>query len=337
MVRHTTAYPFRLPSNYLMCVYCCETVDKPIEYKRHMEKEHPTFKVHMAFVHCISDDLLKTDCTDLRCRICNETSDSVNSIAQHLIDVHKIDLDLTHDLGIQPFKFEKDKLLCGICHGNFPCLRQLSRHVASHFKNHTCENCGKTFTTKNSLLQHVRFTHFDNERICRKCRKTFASLDERKAHVASTQKCWPYQCNHCSERFMTWKDRVNHLENVHKQQQKSHVCPECGEVFSRRNAYMNHFLCMHSDVSHVCSWCGRKFGSKRYLEQHTVVHTGIKLYKCDICSKSFPRKANLTQHMWIHSEIKRFECKTCDKKFNQRVSYKSHMRMHHPDVEIDNR
>ncbi|XP_026489414.1 zinc finger and BTB domain-containing protein 41-like isoform X14 [Vanessa tameamea] len=334
MVKYSTAYPFRLPETSLMCVYCCESYADSSHFRKHMDEEHETFKVETAFAHCAYEGYLKVDCTDLRCRICKKAFKKLDEIAKHLNDVHDQKINLEFHLGIQPFKFENDKLLCGICDKNFPCLRQLSRHMSSHYQNFTCEECGKSYTTNGSLQQHMRFSHITNERICRRCRQTFSSLEAKREHVESSPKCWSYHCFVCALRFMKWSAKEEHLISVHGQAKKTHCCPECGKVFTSRNSYRVHFATTHAGISFVCSWCGRKFSTKRHLEQHTVIHTGLKLFECLVCSKSFPRKANLNQHMWIHSEFKRFECSMCNKQFNQRVSYKSHMKTHHPESEI---
>ncbi|XP_034838282.1 zinc finger protein 454-like isoform X16 [Maniola hyperantus] len=333
MVTYTTAYPFRLPETSLMCVYCCESYTDSAQFRHHMNLEHQTFKVETAFAHCPYEGYLKTDCTDLRCRTCGESFKTLEEAAKHLNDVHDRKINFDFHLGIQPFKFEGEKLMCGICDRNFPCLRQLSRHMSTHYQNFTCAECGKSYTTNGSLQQHMRFTHIPDERICRRCKKTFSSLEAKREHAENSPRCWPYQCIQCGQRFIKWSAKEKHLTTVHGQASRTHSCPECNQVFTSRNSYRVHFATMHAGVNFVCSWCGRKFSTKRHLEQHTVVHTGIKLFDCTVCSKSFPRKANLAQHMWIHSDYKRFECNLCNKQFNQRVSYKSHMKAHHPEIQ----
>ncbi|CAK1587549.1 unnamed protein product [Parnassius mnemosyne] len=296
-----------------------------------MDTEHQTFKLRMAFIHC-SEGYIKVDCTDLRCRICSQKFETIDDVANHLKDAHQADIDLNYEIGIQPFKLEKDRLLCAICRLKSPCIRQLSRHIQTHFLKYTCEACGKSYATITTLRHHITYSHTGEERICRKCKKTFSNLETKRQHLAESRRCWPHLCNICGERFMTWTLKQAHLTQVHGTPKRSHVCPECGEVFLDRKKYRVHFKISHTDDNYVCSCCGMKFDTKRNLEEHRVVHTKEKLFPCPACPKSFPRKKNLVQHMWIHSEQKRFGCDLCNKQFNQRVSWKTHMKSYHPDL-----
>ncbi|KAH9635182.1 hypothetical protein HF086_009522 [Spodoptera exigua] len=301
-----------------------------------MKDEHQPFNVQNAFAHCATyETYLKIDTTELSCRNCLEKFDRIDVIAHHFNDKHDAKINFDFQLGVHPFKFLQDKLMCGNCDLNFPCMRQLSRHISSHSQNYNCDSCGKSYTTSNSLKQHQRFSHIPDERICRKCKKTFSTLQEKKYHTVNSPKCWIYQCRNCGERFLTWKNKEEHLVEAHGESKKSYSCPECSMSFPTRSIYRTHFNTTHAEVKFPCTYCGRKFSAKRYLDQHILVHTGDKAFQCNVCSKSFPRKKNLSQHMWIHNESKRFECKPCQRQFNQRFSYKSHMKAHHPDIPED--
>lgn len=334
IVKYTTAYPFRLPEDTMVCVYCCESYDDPAMYREHMEKEHVSFNVRMAFVHC-NEGYIKADCTDHRCRFCCERFETVNDAAYHLVNKHAIQIELDYEIGMQPFKLEKDRLLCAICNAKSICLRQLSRHTQTHFLKYTCEACGKSYATITTLRNHITYCHTGEERICRKCKQGFPSTEAKRQHLNTSKRCWSHLCHICGERFVSWNVKQQHMMEVHGAQRKTYACPECPEVFVDRKKYRVHFKIRHTDDNFVCSCCGNKYDTKRNLDEHRVVHTKEKLFPCTVCSKSFPRKKNLVQHMWIHSEYKRFSCTLCNKQFNQRVSWKTHMKSYHPDLAFD--
>lgn len=330
-MKYSTAYPFRLPEESMVCVYCCEGFEDPARYRQHMDEEHQIFNVKTAFAH-LSEGYIKVDCTCLQCRICYGSFDDLESVARHLFIAHNKNVNLDFELGLQPFKVDKDKFFCAMCSWKAISIRQLSRHTQSHFLKYTCEACAKSYSTITALKHHVRFSHVGDERICRKCRKTFSTLEEKRTHVSESQKCWPHVCSVCFQRFITWNLKQVHLAEVHGAPKKSYDCPECPEVFVDRKKYRAHFKIAHTDDNFMCACCGLKFVSKRQLEDHQVVHTKEKAFPCSVCSKSFSRKKNLEQHMWIHREQKRFCCTMCNKVFNQRVSWKTHMKSYHPEL-----
>lgn len=334
LVQYTTAYPFRLPESYIVCVFCCQSYPDPEEFRRHMETEHQQFKVRIAFAH-INEGYLKVDCTDLRCRICSEAFTKLDEAAEHLKVIHNKRISFEFDLGVQPFILKQDMMCCAICGHKSSILRMLSRHIQKHYLQCTCENCGKSYATPTSLQQHIRDScpqTLNNQKRCRKCRKTFATSEEKRKHLESSKRCGHYTCNICGERFTYWRQKQQHLEEVHGAPKKTYTCLECGAIFNKANTLSQHFKTVHTNDYFECVSCGRKYENEYRLKRHRLVHTGEKAFTCPVCSKAFPRKSTLTQHMWIHSEVKKYECKLCDKPFNQKVSWRTHMKSRHPDL-----
>ncbi|XP_013163653.1 PREDICTED: zinc finger protein 43 isoform X11 [Papilio xuthus] len=333
VLEYTTVYPFRLPANAMVCVYCCESYDDPKDYRTHLDVEHAEFKVDTAFAHIYNNynEYLKVDCENLLCRLCSLAFDDLRSIANHLVNVHSIKMNLSAEIGMQMFKLGAERWVCAICSRKVPCLRSLSRHTTCHYHKYTCETCGKSYSNKENLTRHISFGHSDLK-VCMRCKKSFPSCETRREHVLSSKKCWPLCCNICAERFPNRKAKFAHLADVHEQSPKTYTCPECGQEFGKWHMYRTHFVVTHTTNGYQCSYCEQKFDTKRNLLEHRVTHTRERAYQCTVCSKLFGRKKNLQQHMWIHREQKRFECIPCKKQFNQRVSWKSHMKSYHPDL-----
>ncbi|CAK1587546.1 unnamed protein product [Parnassius mnemosyne] len=336
VLQYSTVYPFRLRGKYLLCVYCCEEYAEPAVYRQHMDEMHKTFSLSTAFAHCgKGKEYLKVDCTNLRCRLCAEPFNTIEEIATHINNFHPNDkLDTEFEIGLQPYRIDKDKWLCFLCDMKFPTITKLCRHTTSHYQKFTCECCGRSYMTNEALKYHIRCSHSAKPQ-CRKCWQEFPSIETKREHIRRSKSCWPFCCVECGERFMSWECKQKHLVGAHGQPKATYVCPECGEVFEKRKIFYVHFKVSHTDENYICSCCGMKCGSKLQLDDHRIVHTGEKQFECSVCKKSFTRKRSLTQHMWIHSETKRFSCTICAKQFAQKVSLKGHMKSHHPEISTD--
>lgn len=327
----STAYPFKLPEDAQVCVYCYDRLEDPAMFRKHMDEEHSTFKVEIAFAHIV-EGYLKVDITELRCRMCLEQFKTLEQVTEHLNSVHNVGIDVDYELGVQPFILENSKWDCAICNERFTNLRALSRHTQKHFVKFTCDACGKSYSTSTSLKHHIARNHNVSRYVCRKCKKPFNSSAELRDHMLGSKRCLMHVCNVCNDRFYSWRLKQTHMIEAHGVPEKSYECQECSAVFTNGNTYRNHFKITHTTEHFVCSCCGRRFETKYKLGRHMVTHTGEKQYACEVCSKRFPRKSTLDQHMWIHMTNKKWQCKTCDKQFNQRVSWKTHMKSHHPEL-----
>lgn len=338
VLQYSTVYPFRLRGKAMLCVYCCEEYEDPEDFRRHVDDNHEQFTVSTAFAHIGSaKDYLKVDCTNLKCRLCAESFISIEHVAEHLAKEHdrketrKLCLD--YDIGLQPYKLEKDKWLCFHCNKKLPTITKLCRHTTSHYQQYTCDICGRSYMTNDALKYHIKCSHSGNY-VCRRCWKDFPTLEEKREHVRTSKSCWAFGCVNCGDRFQSWEQKQKHLVEKHDCPETSYPCPDCDKTFQIRKQFYSHYKMAHTDEGFVCSCCGLKFGAKNQLEDHRLGHTGEKQFKCLVCSKAFTRNKSLSQHMWIHSDVKRFECKPCNKQFNQKVSYRSHMKVHHShDVE----
>ncbi|XP_011569227.2 gastrula zinc finger protein XlCGF26.1 isoform X33 [Plutella xylostella] len=300
IVKYTTACPYRLDGDTICCVYCFDSFTDPSMHRQHINDEHETFDVKIAFANLNANSYLRVDCTDLKCRLCLVPFQNIKAVVEHLHSSHELEVIVDAGIALLPNKYEDEKLLCGYCNINLPGFRQLSNHVTTHYQALICELCGKSFMTKPGLLLHTEFNHRGKGYPCAKCKQKFQTRDARKEHVTNSRQCWVHTCRKCNDRFLTWKLKQNHVVSVHSGPVKTYPCTECGEVFPTQIRYYIHFKLHHSSEVFVCNHCGTKYYSKTRLEDHMVSHTKEKKYKCSKCSKCYPYLRGLTRHLTSH-------------------------------------
>eukprot|EP00057_Strongylocentrotus_purpuratus_P002936 XP_003725555.1 PREDICTED: zinc finger protein 26 [Strongylocentrotus purpuratus] len=180
----------------------------------------------------------------------------------------------------------------------------------------TCEDCGKTFLARRSLLRHYRAIH--NRYISRNGEGDSPGTKPKKS----------FGCRLCSETFLT-----DHLRHVHEGTHTNacFTCGTCNKTFSTRQLLVKHQK-IHSDVKpHVCETCGSAFTIKWYLNRHiNIVHSDVYSYPCTICDKKFKAKTALSVHMQLHNvEGKVYSCDQCDAEFHVKRYLARHKRKYH--------
>lgn len=128
-------------------------------------------------------------------------------------------------------------------------------------KAHTCNDCGKHFSTQRGLQHHMK-THEavkTQEYRCEVCGETFTSLTLRKAHR-----------------------RAVHPESASGPFQ----CQECSRQFDRRSNYVYHLKVHHGPREFQCSICNKAFISRAALTTHSRIHSGEKPFVCSVTISS---------------------------------------------------
>jgi len=188
--------------------------------------------------------------------------------------------------------------------------------------SHDCDTCGKSYSSKSSLLDHIG--------------------------VHSRQSL--YDCGKCGKAFFTKKGLSGH-SHVHagedqRAEDKFFVCKVCGLPFVFEHNLLSHMKDHPSDVveakdpnDHVCDKCDNSFKSQEALTKHRQCEHGP--YSCDICYKKFSCQYSLVQHKRrCHADLKATElsqdnrtCEICHKKFSCQYSLVQHRRRYHADVQ----
>ncbi|XP_044739024.1 zinc finger protein 883-like [Chrysoperla carnea] len=274
------------------CLYCSKT----FKLKRNQY-------FHMRFKHL---DLLRYNATDSKsyeCEICNRKFKSQLNYNQHKV-VHTENSNKE-----RPF-------LCSTCGRSFTIQASLYNHQEKCLKKpqvkksepkvtengkFECEDCGRVYQHKHTLLQHQK-VHSKNYKpksfLCNYCAKSFCSKASLETHINTHTGAKPYKCVTCGRAFAQHA-ALNTHQRVHTGE-KPYKCEICGREFAFKVPFKYHALVHTGEKPHECSICGRRFALNGNLTVHMRTHTGETPYVCSICNKGFYNSNNLKKHKKKH-------------------------------------
>lgn len=223
------------------------------------------------------------------CTICNKLMDQY-SLKQHM---------LTHSAE-KPFSCQ----FCDFCCVTLQSLVVHVRRMHCSVKPFKCEKCGKAFSVKSLLNQHLR-AHSNGFR-CGVCGKDCNSSYALKVHEISHNRT--YACNLCNKTFKTAISLKLHCNSHVVTKPYEDVdpefyfeCPECEGRYRTRTGLTDHMK-THCDTPQFrCQRCPTVFGSRYMLTKHTRLEHGVeKMEVCLVCGSAFASEQKLMRHMQIH-------------------------------------
>ncbi|KAL1456811.1 hypothetical protein WDU94_001511 [Cyamophila willieti] len=224
---------------------------------------------------------------------------------------------------------------CKFCSQIFSYNYELKRHLFTKHKNKSsidkcnfqlyhCDSCGKKFTRKDHMRDHIRCIHL-NEGYCKICSHSFSSLRSLKRH---------FEMHHEREE--------KNIENVRLcsiiQQKRYYFCNLCSKKFSEKRSLRDHLNVKHYGVPKVvCEVCGKNFSTLKLLQRHKKQHGNVRRFSCHLCEKSYTVNCELLKH--LRSHLHKFEqlgakpgCSKCKLQFRSNKKF-----MHHIQVECRGR
>ncbi|KAJ8925134.1 hypothetical protein NQ315_001316 [Exocentrus adspersus] len=227
---------------------------------------------------------------------------------------------------------EEGDFQCEICNRIFSNLRLFRIHRRMHYpqtKAWECETCGKKYSSKNLLEEHVN-THLGvRPYVCSLCGKDFASKYTFKAHEKTHEvRPRPFRCVQCPKSFLSQQNLTQH-ERTHSGM-KEYACHLCGKQFGSAHNLEVHSIVHTGYKPFVCGLCGKAFARKAEIRDHERTHTGERPYQCEFCGATFSQRSNLQSHKRAtHYDDKRYQCSDCGKGFKRRRLLDYHVKAAH--------
>ncbi|CAB3261056.1 unnamed protein product [Arctia plantaginis] len=318
------------------CSYCPYQNPSALELKMHTLNTHPDV-IEVLKVKNYVDLIIKLDITGLQCNVCFENFASLDKFTDHLSLIHDKEMYTDTMKHIIPFKFDTEYLQCIVCCKQFDYFKHLSEHMNEHYRNYSCDICGRGFINKRALKTHL-IRHKKGVFICSYCSKVFDTRikmreHERVLHIRASK---TRKCGYCDEKFMDPVRKTCHEVSVHGAPTPSFECKACGKKYDSQRALKSHTNQYHLMLKlHTCSDCGKGFYYKNELKRHEVKHTGLREFQCDVCRKWYGTRKSLTVHMKIHQKEKQYNCDVCGQGFVQKYFWMQHMRNKHVETSTE--
>ena len=208
-----------------------------------------------------------------------------------------------------------------------------------------CKQCEKTFKSKVTQRQHIKFSHSNQQIECDEdeCNVTLKNERMLRAHIRGVHmQIRRHQCEICEKRFHKRTDLKIHLESIHVKQIVT--CEICDKIFTHSTLKDYHLNRIHKELVeiHTCDNCNKTFKFKDNLNKHQKARHCLKnnlkpVPKCNFCEINFETNQKCMDHMKaVHGEgiIESFECNICQQNLKEKRSLDHHIkRVHGEDFE----
>nr|XP_044992861.1 zinc finger protein 445 isoform X1 [Jaculus jaculus]XP_044992862.1 zinc finger protein 445 isoform X1 [Jaculus jaculus] len=196
--------------------------------------------------------------------------------------------------------------------------------VLTKDKPFRCEECGKTFTRKRSLLDHKGIHSGEKRFKCNVCGKSFDRNYLLVSHQSVHTVERPFKCQLCGEDFDGLYGLSVHQRKHTKILQSEFCLPD---LSSSQDSIMN-VQELKPSVENPLEVYEEPSGQRSVFTGLQNVRSKKKCYRCSLCGKSFGKRSQLISHNRFHTREKPFSCRVCGKDFRWASNFARHKKNH---------
>jgi DNA-directed RNA polymerase subunit RPC12/RpoP len=182
------------------------------------------------------------------------------------------------------------KHVCQVCGKGFKENAGLTIHFSVHSKvkliQCDVEGCDKSYKDRSSMWQHKRAAHESVKYECEECGRRFNTKGSMMRHnkiVHLEDK--DYKCSKCGVQFSLNSHLTIHMKTVHDKV-RAFRCEHCGKSFGLAGSRKKHVEGVHLDIRYPCNWpdCDWTTNQKANVKYHRRrAHTQEWSLECQLC------------------------------------------------------
>ncbi|XP_053383254.1 uncharacterized protein LOC123540514 [Mercenaria mercenaria] len=175
-----------------------------------------------------------------------------------------------------------------------------------------CDVCGKSFSRRNYLNQHLSIHADKKPYSCSVCFKKFLYKQTYEEHLERHARNKKVQCELCGKRFYNQRELKCHKKK-HAVKGEFH-CQVCDLYFVEEGSLQAHHNRLH--VSYSCTYCSEKFPNKKEMKTHAFRQhkdkrksekefVKTKKMVCQFCNKTLCNKWRLESHLIMQHKMEK--------------------------------
>ena len=201
-----------------------------------------------------------------------------------------------------------------------------------------CPKCLKSFTTKESVLGHMKRLHFWGQFTCMHCGSNSDYADDLILHMKDKEHTQdPFgHCPACTDKVPISEIKQHYVNCITKNRRENVMCTTCGKLVRKRRIDAHQRVHMRQQgvseaevktrLYYYCDICGKKVTDQRNLALHKRNVHNPKPVACPVCALIFPNRPKMKAH--YNKEHNPKQCEFCEFKCGESYTLKAHMTKH---------
>ncbi|XP_026482890.1 gastrula zinc finger protein XlCGF7.1-like [Ctenocephalides felis] len=205
------------------------------------------------------------------------SEDDKTCLTRFMNSIVKIEEDVKQEL-IQTPSYKCDK-----CHRTFRKLPHSEQHILNYCHKDTY--CSESFSDASALEIHIKSYTCEKHFTCTKCGKAFTEKYHLDQHI----------CAFAREQILHLNESSNRKRNLRTHTAKGpgerpHICQICDKKLTQSSNLNKHMLIHNGARPNKCKICGKTFTASSSLNRHMLIYTGEQPHICQVCDKTFTLK-----------------------------------------------